>query len=123
MKRSVSDVITGGGDQVGAYKADGTINTTYIPNCIYLSNADKKKVIDERKKQGARLGDGKGSKTGNEQDNIKELNKKKSKFKRNIKSLKKKITNDNYGGDNTDKTDDADDKFGGKQSNKKSKKG
>ena len=30
--RSVSDVSTEGGVQAGAYKADGTINTKYIPN-------------------------------------------------------------------------------------------
>ena len=87
---SVSAVSTVGGDQDGSYKSDGTINTGYIHNCIFLSNVNKKEVIHERKKQGVKLGDGKGSKTVNELDKLKELKKKNPKFKRNIKSLKKK---------------------------------
>ena len=100
--RSVSAVSTGGGDKEGAYKFDVNISTACIPNCRYLSYSDKKHVIDESKNKGVKLGDWKGSKTGNEQDNIKELNKKKSKFKRNIKSLKKKVTNNNDEGDDND---------------------
>ena len=38
-KRSVSDISTGGGDQDSAYKADGTINTGYIPNQVSFLNA------------------------------------------------------------------------------------
>ena len=68
---SVSDVIIGGGDQEGDYKADGTINTGYIHNWGSLSNAYKIKDIPERKKQGVKLGDWKRSNTVNELDNIK----------------------------------------------------
>ena len=50
-----------------------------------ISNTDKKKVISEINKQGLKLGDGEVSKTGNEPDKLKELEKQNSKFKRNIK--------------------------------------
>ena len=40
-----------------------------------------------------KLGDGKGSNTGNELDNSKDLKKQNFTFKRNIKYLKKKFTN------------------------------
>ena len=103
-KSIVSDVGTAGGDQEGDYKPDGTINTGYIPNWIYLSNTDKNKVIDEEKNQGVKLSYGKGSKTVNELDNIKELNKQNLNIKGNIKALKKKAKqeNDNDNGDLTE---------------------
>ena len=41
----MSAVGTGGGYQDNAHKDDGTINTGYIPNCRYMSNADKNKFI------------------------------------------------------------------------------
>ena len=119
MNRSVSAVSTGGKDQDGAYKSDGTINTVYIHNCRYLSNVNNKKFIAERKNQGVKVGDGKWSKTGNDLDKIKEFKKQKSKFKWKIKALKKNITNDNDGGYNNYKPEDAGDQFGGKKSNKK----
>ena len=66
-------ISTGGGYQDCAYKSDGNINTEYIPNWISLSNADKKKVIYERNRQGVKLGGGKGSMTGNNLDKLKKL--------------------------------------------------
>ena len=54
-----------------------------------------------------KLGDGKGSRTLNDLDNIKELKKQKSKFKRNIKALKKKVKNYNGEGDDNDKPEDS----------------
>ena len=54
-------------------------------------NADKKKVISERNNQGVTLGGGKGSKTVNCLDNLKDLKKQNSKFSRNIKALNKKV--------------------------------
>ena len=62
-----------------------------------------------------KLGDGKGSKTGNEIDKIKEIKKKNYKFKRNIKALKKKVTNENDEVDDNDEPEDAGDQFGGKK--------
>ena len=56
-----------------------------------------------------KLGDGKGSRTLNDLDNIKELKKQKSKFKRNIKALKKKVTNENDEVDDNDEPEDAGD--------------
>ena len=57
----VTAISTGVGCQEGAYKSYGTINTGYIPNLRSCSNADKKKVIAERNKQGVKLGGGKGN--------------------------------------------------------------
>ena len=117
--RSMSAVSTGCGYQNGAYKSDRTTNTAYIHNRRFQSNADKKKVIDERKKQRVKLGDGKESKTVNELDNIKELKKQNPKFKRKIKAIKKNVTNDHDKGDDNDKPEDSGDQFGGKQSKEK----
>ena len=55
-------------------------------------NEVKKKVIDEKKEQGVKLGYGKGSSTGNDPDNTKEFREKNPKFKMNIKSTNKKVT-------------------------------
>ena len=107
----MSSISTGGGDQDGSYKSDGTINTGYISNWRSLSNSEKKKVIAKRKKQGVKLVYGKGSKTGNELDKTKELKKQNPRFKRNIKALKKKVTNSNYEGYDIDKHEDAGDQF------------
>ena len=109
--RSVSAVSTGGGDKEGAYKFDVNISTACIPNCRYLSYSDKKHVIDESKNKGLKLGDWKGSKTGNEQDKLKELTKQDSKVKSNFKALKKNVTTDNNNGDNKDEPEDYDDQF------------
>ena len=49
-------------------------------------------MIDERKKQGVKIGDRKESKTVNELNNIKELKNYNFKSKRNIKALKNKVT-------------------------------
>ena len=118
----MSAVRTGGVDQDGTYKAVGTINTGYIPNWISLSNSDKKKVISKRRKQGVKLGHGKGSNTGNELNKLKELKKKNSKFKRKFKAIKKKAPKENNEGDDNDEPEDSGDQFGGNQSKNKSKK-
>ena len=46
---------------------------------------------------------GKGLTTGNDMDNLKELKKKISRFKSNIKALNRKITNNNDEGDDNEK--------------------
>ena len=71
-----------------------------------------------------KLGYGKGSKTGNDLDKTRELNKNNSKFKRNIIALNKKVIQEKYGdkGDDNDKPEDSGNQFGWKQSYKKSKK-
>ena len=51
----MSAVSTVGGDQDGSYKSDGTINTGYIHNCIFLSNVNKKEVIHEKKEAGSKI--------------------------------------------------------------------
>ena len=115
-------VSTGSGDQYGALKYDRNINTGYIPNLGSFSNAYKKKIIAERNNQGLKLGYGKGSKTGNKLDKLKELKKKNSKLKNKIKALNNKVTNENDEVYDNGKPEDAGDQFGGKQSKKKSKK-
>ena len=115
-------VSTGSGDQYGALKYDRNINTGYIPNLGSFSNAYKKKIIAERNNQGLKLGNGKGSKTGNKLDKLKELKKKNSKFKRKIKELKKKVTNNNDEGDDNDKPKYSGDQIGGNHPKKKSRK-
>ena len=69
------DVSTGGVDQDSAYKSEGTINTRYIPNLGSLSNAYKKKVISKSNNKGVKLGYGKGSKTGNNLNKIRQFKK------------------------------------------------
>ena len=118
----VSYLITVSGYQEDVWKACGTIKTGHTPNWKVVFNADKKKFIPERNSQGVKLVGRKGRKTGNELDNIKELKNQNSKFKSNIKALKKRVTNDNDEGDDNDKTEDAGDQFGVKQCDKKSKK-
>ena len=50
-------------DSGGAYNADGSINTGYIPNWKSLSAEDKQKVIAERKRLGLSSNGGKSSNT------------------------------------------------------------
>ena len=70
--------------------------------------------------KGVKIGYGKGSKTGNEIDEIKELEKKKSKFKGRIKALNNQVANDIDKGDDNDNHEDYGDKFGGNNIMKKS---
>ena len=115
-------VVTWGGDQDGDYKSDININKWYSYNWILLLNADKKKVISKRRKQRVKVGDVKGSKTGNEINKIKKLKRQNSKLKRKIKALNKKVTNDNDEWDDNNKPEDSGDQFGGNQSKNKPKK-
>ena len=85
---------------------------------------DKKIVISERNDQGVKLGDIKGSKTGNYLDKVKELKTHNSKFKIRIKALRNNITRDkdDNGVDVDDEAEDYGDQFEGKHSKNKSKK-
>ena len=121
MHRSVSGVSIGGGNQYGAYKSDKTINNGYIPNQKYILNANKQKVISERKQQGVKLGDCNVSRTGIDIYKLNELKNLNSKFKRNAKELKKKVTNDSDKGDDNDEPEYNGDQFREKQYRKKYK--
>ena len=55
-------------------------------------NTDNNTVLSVRKKQGVNLGDGEGINTGNDLDNIMELKNQNPNFKRNIKALKNKVS-------------------------------
>ena len=85
---------------------------------------DKKRVISERNDQGVKLGDIKGSKTGNYLDKVKELKTHNSKFKMIIKSLRNNFTQDkdNNGVDVDDEAEDYGDQFEEKHSKNMSKK-
>ena len=56
---------------------------------------------------------GKGLTTGNDMDNLKELKKKISRFKSNIKALNKKVTSENDEGDDKYEPEDDGDQFEG----------
>ena len=83
---------------------------------------DRKKVIYEGNKQGVELGRGKLTKTGNDLDNLNKLNNNNPRFKRNIKGLKNKITQDkeNDEGYNGNKYEYTCYQLGRKQSKSKS---
>lgn len=124
----VSSSSSGGNvDADGAYNADGSIKTGYIPNWRSLSNDDKKKVIAERKRLGINSNGKSGSSTNNTDDvsrdnTIKQLRAQNKKQKRRIKSLKRSSTSkdkEDSGKDSDD--DDAGDQFGGKASKKRAK--
>ena len=132
--RSISSINTGcngGGGKVNPaiLKSDGSIITGHIPNWRSLSEADRKLVLDERK----RLGIGKRkddtsvsssitSSSTSDKNTIKQLRSNNKKMKRRIQSLKKKAKGDNttVSSDDDDETD-AGDQFGGRNSKKKKK--
>ena len=127
---------TGDGDgDSGIYNADGSINTGYIPNWRSLSDADKDKVRQERKRLGIKKPSGKwrkGSQGGSGGDKqadanrIKQLVAQNKKYKRSIKAIKRRISKKGGTGSDDDDSDsdiDAGDQFGGKHSKKKKKSG
>jgi hypothetical protein len=120
----------GGGGSSSIIKSDGSINTGYIPNWRALTQEDRDTVMAERAKLGI-SGNGKGKgkgKTGNpgsaEANRLKQLTKQNKVYKRQIKSLNKKVTFDDDDSDEESKDDevDAGDQFGGKASKKRKKK-
>ena len=134
--RTVAGVVagsTGGGDgNPSIYNADGTINTGYIPNWASLSNDDKDKVRQERKRLGIKRPSGrkrKGSEGAGETkadaNRVKQLVAQNKKYKRSIKAFKRQIDKGGRSsdGDESDSDTDAGDQFGGKRSKKKKKQG
>ena len=131
--RTVAGVTAGGtggtNGESGIYNADGSINTGYIPNWRSLSNDDKDKVRQERKRLGIKRPNGKwrnGSESGGDKVNanrMKQLVAQNKKYKRSVKALKRRING--QGGKSPDEDGDSDsdidagDQFGGKNSKKK----
>ena len=127
-QRNISGVRSGGtGAEDGAYHADGTVKTGYIPNWRSLSNEDKQAVLAERqrlgiKPRGKASKPGKGKADSSTVDNtIKQLRAQNQKQKRTIKALKTSSQEADKE-DDDDANDDAGDSFGGKATRKKSKK-
>ena len=121
--RKVSGVATGPKNDEGAmgiYNPDGSIIADkYLPNWNDLSNEDKSKVINERKRLGIRLGKGgKGSASSGKDTNkaFKKLKKQNKKFKRRIQALQSKVAVETDGDNKV--TLDAGDAFGGRQTKK-----
>ena len=121
--RKVAGVTTGPGHEAyygEIYNSDGSIIADkYIPNWNDLSNEDKRKVINERKRLGIRLGKGgKGSATPGKGNNkaFKKLQKQNKKFKRKIQALQSKVSENDE--EVTQQNKDAGDTFGGRQSKK-----
>ena len=115
------------------YKEDGSIKADqYIPNWNELSAEDRSKVMAERKRLNIRLGRGgkghqnpKGGKNSGQSSQA--LKKQNSKFKRQIKALKRKMKskddNDNDANNSeSEEEKDAGDSFGGRESKKNQKK-
>ena len=136
--RNVSGLATGQGTQEdgnGIYNPDGTINTGYIAGWRSLPFKDKKIVMNERKKLGIKYDPskkesvkGKGKKDGKrisaaETNRSKQLEAQNLIYKRQIKALKRKQSEEKADSDSDDdETIDAGDQFGGKASKRKSKK-
>ena len=113
------------GDNIGIYNADGTIRTGHISNWKSLSNDDRdlvKKARISKKRNSTKNGNVKGG--NSDKNTMKQLKSQNSKYKRQIKALKRSSA------DNDDKVSDgeaedgidAGDQFGGKNSRKKKKK-
>ena len=113
-----------GSESVGIYNTDGSIRTGHISNWKSLSNDDRelvKKARNNKKRNSTKGGDGKGGNSNN--NTIKQLKSQNSKFKRQIKALKRSSTNDDSKESDKDNDDelDAGDQFGGKNARKRKK--
>ena len=113
-----------GSESVGIYNTDGSIRTGHISNWKSLSNDDRelvKKARNNKKRNSTKGGDGKGGNSNN--NTIKQLKSQNSKFKRQIKALKRSSTNDDSKESDEDNDDelDAGDQFGGKNARKRKK--
>jgi hypothetical protein len=126
--RNISAVGQTGGEGSGEsaiHNADGSIKTGHIPEWRSLSFKERKTVTAERKRLGIKYGKKGGAGAGGHgnqstANRVKQLKEQNSKYKRQIKALKR----DN--GTGSAKVDeesiDAGDQFGGKNSKKKTKK-
>lgn len=122
-----ADDVAGQPDNTTIYKEDGKINTGFIPNWRSLSTADRELVHEERKRLGI-SSKGKGGRNkkaySNDSNRMKQLQRQNKKYKRQIKSMKRKpSTNDDDDANKDDSNDDIDagDEFGGRNSKKNKK--
>jgi len=110
----------------GIYNPDGSIKTGHISNWRSLSNEERSKVLNERKRLGAGKKKGGGDKSSNDQaaNTMKQLRHQNQKQRRKIKALMRKNPDDGEDSDSDESAkpvNDAGDQFGGKNSKKKSK--
>ena len=132
--RNVSEVGTwkgggggngGGGDSVGIYNADGSIRTGHISNWKSLLEEEVKlaeKARFSKKQNYTNSGGGKGGHSNS--NTMKQLKSQNSKYKRQIKALKRSAGNDDSKESDEEKEEelDAGDQFGGKNARRKTKK-
>ena len=125
--RNISGVSQTGGEgngQSSIHNADGSINTGHISDWKSLTFQERKEVIAERKRLGVKYrkkgGAGAGGRGGSQSDSnrLKQLKEQNSKYKRQIKALKR----DDDGNESDEESIDAGDQFGGKNSKKRTKK-
>ena len=131
--RNISGVQQDGKETKGSdaiYNADGTVNTGRIPGWHSLSFKDKKIVYDERKRKGIaprskdsknRNNDQKGNNAvpSSDLNRIKQLKDQNTKYKRQIKALKRTGDTEESAAASDDEKLDAGDQFGGKTAKKK----
>ena len=107
----------------GVAREDGSIHTGFYPNWKQLTQQEREKVVDERKKQKQKRKPA-GGQPSTVKTELENLKKKLGKHKRTIAALKNKIgkekdvateSNDDEG---NDPTSDAGDGFGGKRAKK-----
>ena len=129
--RNVSGV--GTNDKKGSsdiYNEDGSIITGHIPNWRNLSKQDRDIVMNERKRRSIKGGKngGKGDNgngTNNNANRLKQLTANNSKFKRQIKALKRKLKGDDdtattsTANETDDEAMDAGDQMGGRNSRRR----
>jgi hypothetical protein len=106
----------------GIYAADGTIRTGHISNWRTLSEEDRNKVKDERKKLGMKRNGNKGANHNaykSDTNRLKQLSAQNKKMKRQIKALKRNTKKSDVANEDSDGDTDAGDQFGGRASKRK----
>lgn len=126
--RAISALGTTGSGGNGIYNSDGSIKTGHIANWRSLTEEERSKVFEERKRlgvSGKKKGGGKGGEK-NSANTMKQLRQQNQKQRRKIKALMRKNPDDDdkdddSSGGKADDVTDAGDQFGGKHSKKKNK--
>lgn len=120
--RNIAAVGVSGGSSI--YNADGSIKTGRIQNWWSLSEEERSKVTEERKRLGAVKNKG-GDKGGKQTSNtVKQLRQQNQKQRRKIKALMRKNPDDEASDSDSGDRDaaaDAGDQFGGKNAKKKNR--
>ena len=124
--RNISATGTQGGGSSDIINQDGSIKTGHIPNWRNLSESDRQRVRDERKKLGIQSsGNSPERRSKSDANRVKQLQSQNKKMRRQIKSLKRSNKSGNDKGDENNEVSDGDtdagDQFGGRAARKKQK--